>query len=112
DGLPGPAPAVGARHAAGLSAGKILARPPPAGAPRLRPSSRANRGSAMTDRPTDRPNVFPCFKYRDAPAAIDWLGRAFGFTPALVVPGEDGTVVHAELRNGAGMVMCGTQRPP
>ena len=25
----------------------------------------------MTDHPADRPNVFPCFKYRDAPAAID-----------------------------------------
>ena len=27
-----------------------------------------------------RPNMFPAFKYQDAPAAIDWLERAFGFT--------------------------------
>ncbi|HEY9567105.1 MAG TPA: VOC family protein [Thalassobaculum sp.] len=66
----------------------------------------------MAHHPADRPNVFPCFKYRDAPAAIEWLGRAFGFTPALVVPGKGGTVVHAELRNGAGMIMCGSATLP
>lgn len=60
----------------------------------------------------DRPNVFPCMKYRDAPAAIEWLGRAFGFEPSLVVPGEGGSVAHAELRNGAGMVMCGSAQAP
>src|SRR3546814_12792702 len=75
-GLPGPTPAVGARHAAGLSAGKILARPPPAGGPTLRHTFRATGGNAMAHHPADRPNVFPCFKYRDAPAAIEWLGRS------------------------------------
>ena len=60
----------------------------------------------------DHPNVFPCVKYRDALAAIDWLDRAFGFAPKLVVPGDAGTVAHAELRNGAGMIMCGSAGAP
>ena len=29
--------------------------------------------------------VIPAMRYRDAPAAIDWLGRAFGFEKHLVV---------------------------
>lgn len=49
--------------------------------------------------------VIPSFKYRDAPAAIAWLGRAFGFEEALVVPGEDGTIAHAQLVFGGGMIM-------
>jgi len=38
--------------------------------------------------------------YRDAPAAIDWLGRAFGFGTTMVVPDEDGGIAHSELRLG------------
>ncbi|EDP63996.1 hypothetical protein BAL199_15212, partial [alpha proteobacterium BAL199] len=60
----------------------------------------------------DHPNIFPCVKYRNAPAAVEWLDRAFGFKPKMVVPGEDGTVMHAELRNGAGMIMCGSTSAP
>ena len=26
-------------------------------------------------------SIIPALRYRDAPAAIDWLGRAFGFAP-------------------------------
>ncbi len=31
-------------------------------------------------------SVIPCLRYRDAPAAIDWLCRTFGFQRKLVVP--------------------------
>ena len=34
--------------------------------------------------------VIPCLRYRDAPAAIEWLCRAFGFEAQLVVPGTGG----------------------
>jgi uncharacterized glyoxalase superfamily protein PhnB len=44
--------------------------------------------------------IFPGMKYRDAPAAIDFLQRAFGFEPLLVVPGEEGSVVHSQLWAG------------
>ena len=54
-------------------------------------------------------NVIPGMRYRNAPAAIDWLCRAFGFERHLVVPGEeDGTIAHAQLRYGNGMIMLGT----
>lgn len=58
----------------------------------------------------DHPNVFPCLRYADAPSAIDWLERAFGCTRQFVVPGPDGTIAHAQLRIGAGMVMLGSRR--
>ncbi len=64
----------------------------------------------MTD--NRHPNIFPCVKYRNAPAAIEWLGRAFGFAPNLVVPGDGDGVAHAELRQGAGMIMCGSEAAP
>jgi uncharacterized glyoxalase superfamily protein PhnB len=55
-------------------------------------------------------NIIPTMRYRDAPAAIDWLCNAFGFSRQLVVPGEDGTIVHAQLTLGNGMIMLGTDR--
>ena len=55
-----------------------------------------------------RATVIPCLRYRDAPAAIEWLGRAFGFEKHLVVPNEDGTIAHAQLSFGNGMIMLGS----
>jgi uncharacterized glyoxalase superfamily protein PhnB len=52
--------------------------------------------------------VIPCLRYRDAPAAIDWLCRVFGFERQLVVPGSDGSIAHAQLRFGNGMIMLGS----
>ncbi len=54
--------------------------------------------------------VIPGMRYRDAPAAIEWLCRAFGFEKGLVVPGPDGTIAHAQLKFGNGMVMLGSAR--
>ena len=41
--------------------------------------------------------VIPGMRYRDAPAAIEWLCRAFGFKTHLVVAGENGSIAHAQL---------------
>ena len=49
-------------------------------------------------------------RYRDAMSAIEWLGRAFGFEARLVVPGEGGTIAHAQLTFGNGMIMLGSAR--
>ena len=54
--------------------------------------------------------MIPTLRYRDAAAAIDWLCMAFGFEKRLVVPGEDGTITHAQLVFGNGMVMLGSAR--
>lgn len=56
--------------------------------------------------------IFPALRYRDAAAAIEWLGRAFGFEPRTVVDGEPGTVAHAELTFDGAMIMLGSARPP
>jgi uncharacterized glyoxalase superfamily protein PhnB len=56
--------------------------------------------------------IFPALRYRDAPAAIEWLGRAFGFEARMVVDGAPGTVAHAELTCGDAMIMLGSVKPP
>ncbi|MGE0354401.1 MAG: VOC family protein [Gemmatimonadales bacterium] len=56
------------------------------------------------------PTIIPTLRYRDAPAAIEWLGRAFGFEPHLVVPGDAGRIAHAQLVFGNGMIMLGSAR--
>lgn len=52
--------------------------------------------------------VIPCLRYRDTPAAIEWLCRTFGFAKHLVVPNTDGSIAHAQLGFGNGMVMLGS----
>ena len=52
--------------------------------------------------------VIPCLRYRNAPAAIEWLCEAFGFEKQLVVPNPDGTIAHAQLSFGSGMIMLGS----
>jgi len=49
-------------------------------------------------------------RYKDAPAAIEWLCSAFGFEKHLVVTGENGAIVHAQLRFGNAMIMLGSER--
>lgn len=72
------------------------------------PASGAAPGSAPTSTPSD---IHPCLTYADAPAAIDWLCRAFGFTSRLVVPDDGGGVAHAELSLGTGVVMVSSPKP-
>jgi len=52
--------------------------------------------------------VMPAMRYRDAPAAIEWLCRVIGFEKHLVVPGPDNTIAHAQLALGGGMLMLGS----
>lgn len=56
-------------------------------------------------------NIYPTLFYDDAPAAIDWLERAFGFQRKLVVPGANGQVKHSELVFGLGVIMVSSSRP-
>ena len=53
-------------------------------------------------------SIIPCLRYRNAPAAIDWLCSTFGFERHLVVPHPDGTIAHAQLSFGNGMIMIGS----
>jgi uncharacterized glyoxalase superfamily protein PhnB len=49
-------------------------------------------------------SIHPVLTYDDAHAAIDFLERAFGFERVAVHEGDDGKVVHAELRFGEDLV--------
>ncbi len=60
---------------------------------------------------SEHPSIYPALRYRDAEAAVEWLGRAFGFEEQAVHRGDDGTIQHAELRLGNGLVMLGQHRP-
>jgi len=55
-----------------------------------------------------RATIIPCLRYRNASAAIDWLCDVFGFEKMLVVPAPDGTIAHAQLSFGNGMIMLGS----
>lgn len=54
--------------------------------------------------------IIPTIRYRDAVKAIKWLRDAFGFEEHLVVPGENNSIVHAQLVLGNGMIMIGSSR--
>jgi PhnB protein len=51
--------------------------------------------------------VTPYLLYEDVAAAIDWLSRAFGFEERLHFADDDGTVTHAEVALGDGVVYLG-----
>jgi uncharacterized glyoxalase superfamily protein PhnB len=51
--------------------------------------------------------LIPCLRYRDAPAAIDWLCKAFGFERHAVYA-EGQKVHHAQLVRGTAMLMLGS----
>ena len=54
--------------------------------------------------------ILPTLRYRNAPAAIDWLCSVLGFTRHQVYEGPDNTIAHAQLTLGGGMIMLGTAR--
>jgi uncharacterized glyoxalase superfamily protein PhnB len=56
------------------------------------------------------PDLTPFMRYRDAPAAIEWLERAFGFEKVAVYEGEGGTIAHAVLRFGSGAIQLSSPR--
>jgi len=55
-------------------------------------------------------SIFPAVGYRDARIAAGWLQRAFGFELRALHDGPDGSVAHAELRLGNGILMLGSRR--
>jgi len=61
--------------------------------------------------PDHSPAFFPVLRYRDAPAAIDFLVAAFGFERRMVTPGPDGAIAHAEFGLGRGAVLLGSLSP-
>ncbi|MBB4935365.1 putative glyoxalase superfamily protein PhnB [Lipingzhangella halophila] len=59
--------------------------------------------STPSSNETPEPTVWPVLLYEDAPAAIDFLVRAFGFVEVARFPGEaEGEISRAELAWPAG----------
>jgi uncharacterized glyoxalase superfamily protein PhnB len=55
-------------------------------------------------------DIYPSLVYDDAPAAIEWLNRAFGFKTQFIVPGPDNRVEHSELSVGNSVVMISSPK--
>ncbi|MEC5384368.1 VOC family protein [Uliginosibacterium sp. H3] len=55
-----------------------------------------------------RATLIPCLRYRNAAAMIEWLCGAFGFEKHAVYPNADGSIAHAQLSFGNGMIMLGS----
>ena len=61
----------------------------------------------MTDI-VNRQRIFPMLAYDDAPGAIEFLCRAFGFQEKFRMDMPDGTIGHAEVALHGNMVMLAT----
>lgn len=62
----------------------------------------------MKPTPQGWPRIFSSLFYEDAPAAIEWLCRCFGFAVRLKVEGPGGRIVHSELVLGDGLICVGS----
>ena len=61
----------------------------------------------MRPTPSGWPRISSALYYDDAPAAIDWLCRAYGFEVRVKIEGEGGSIEHSQLTYGEGLIMVG-----
>ena len=61
--------------------------------------------------PENMPRITPYLLYEDVSAALAWLGRSFGLSERLRIPGPDGKITHAEMELADGVVMMGCPGP-
>jgi len=57
-----------------------------------------------------RPTLLPLIRYRDPKAAVEWLGKAFGFETRCVASGADKGFSYAHLAFGNSLVMVTPER--
>ena len=64
----------------------------------------------MTSKPLPPgwPRISSALFYDDAPGAIDWLCKAFGFRVRLKVESAPGRIEHSELELDGGLIMVAT----
>jgi uncharacterized glyoxalase superfamily protein PhnB len=60
---------------------------------------------------TPIPTVAPMIAYQDAVAAMAWLAEAFGFRERTRMEMPDGSIGHAEMELGDGLIMLGEPTP-
>jgi uncharacterized glyoxalase superfamily protein PhnB len=59
---------------------------------------------------TAKISIIPALQYDDAKAAIEFLCKVFGFEKNAVYEGAGGSIEHAQLTLGNGMVMLGSAK--
>ena len=64
----------------------------------------------MKPTPPGWPRIAPALFYDEPAKAIDWLCAAFGFETTMRVEGDDGDILHSELKFGDGLIMVGSAR--
>ncbi|MBM7069940.1 VOC family protein [Actibacterium sp. 188UL27-1] len=57
---------------------------------------------------TDTPHIVPSLSYKDGGGAVEFLTRVVGMEVVRVAKTDDGTVLHAELKHGNGVIMMAT----
>lgn len=68
----------------------------------------AGRKAATT---SSTPSVIPMISYEDGIAALEWLGKAFGFRETSRLTGPDGRLSHGEMEAGDGLIMLASPTP-
>ncbi|WP_224815279.1 VOC family protein [Hasllibacter sp. MH4015] len=58
------------------------------------------------------PTIIPYLSYADGVAGIEFLERAFGFRRNFAQMADDGTLLHAEMAFGDGVILVGTADLP
>ena len=51
--------------------------------------------------------IVPYIRYEDCKMAVRWLYKVFEFERNLIVPGDTGEIIHAQLVSGQAMIMLG-----
>src|SRR5207249_1112125 len=98
-----------ATHRGGVAAGEMRRRSAALqGCDGPRRAEKGGPSHMAKNPPEGSPNIFPALRYKNAPAALEWLGRAFGFEKQMVVPGPEGTIAHAQMKLGPGVIMLGS----
>ena len=64
-----------------------------------------------TNPPQETQRIIPYLAYADAPAAIEFLCKAFGFEERYRLPMPDGRLGHAELAYRGNVVMLASTFP-
>jgi uncharacterized glyoxalase superfamily protein PhnB len=69
-----------------------------------------NEVKTVSSQKVSKSTIMPTLRYRNAPAAIDWLCQVFGFERHAVYANKDGSIGHAELTLNGGMIMLGSAK--
>ncbi|HQX82435.1 MAG TPA: VOC family protein [Vicinamibacterales bacterium] len=56
-----------------------------------------------------RNSLTSALTYRNPKAALDWLQKAYGFEPAMIITDKDGNIAHSEMRYCECQIMVGSE---